>query len=200
MKFGTATSKGFARHDEARQSTAFGARTVPVCSTPAGSASLALAEVIAIPVLLRVGTARAPKRADSGSVRRRVCRSSAFTLAEVLAALMFMAIVIPVAVEALHIASVSGEVAVRKAEAARIADKVLTESVVTTNWNQSTTGTTMQNGHEFHWTLSNATWPADPAMQLLTAEVAFTAQGRDYSVHLSTLANAPSTGAITGLP
>ena len=39
---------------------------------------------------------------------------SAFTLAEVLAALLFMAIVIPVAVEALHVASLSGEIATRK--------------------------------------------------------------------------------------
>jgi hypothetical protein len=117
----------------------------------------------------------------------------------VLAALMLMAIVIPVAVEALHIASVSGEVAVRKAEAARIADNVLNENIVTTNWNQSTTGTTMQNGHEFRWTLSNASWPADPVMELLTAEVAFSAQGKNYSVHLSTLANGPSSGAMTGL-
>ena len=36
---------------------------------------------------------------------------AAFTLAEVLAALMFMAIVIPVAVEALRTASLAGEVA-----------------------------------------------------------------------------------------
>ena len=60
-----------------------------------------------------------------------------FTLAEVLAALLFMAIVVPVAMEGLHIASLAGAVAQRKSEAARIAQRVLNESLVTTNWSQS---------------------------------------------------------------
>jgi hypothetical protein len=118
--------------------------------------------------------------------------TAAFTLAEVLAALLFMSIVIPVAVEALHIASVSGEIAVRKAEAARIADSILNENIATTNWNQSSTGTSTQDGHEFQWSLRNESWSADTGMQLVTAEVTFSAQGRNYSVHLSTLA-APVT-------
>ncbi len=128
-----------------------------------------------------------------------VRRVSAFTLAEVLAALMFMAIVIPVAVEALHIAAFSGEVAVRKAAAARIADKVLNESTVTTNWNQSTTGTVMENGHEFRWALHNETWSADAAMDLVTATVEFTAQGKNYSVQLNTLENPLVLNTTTGL-
>ena len=127
-------------------------------------------------------------------------RNSGFTLAEVLAALMFMAIVIPVAVEALHIAGVSGEVAVRKGDAARIADNVLNESIATTNWNQSATGTVTENGHEFRWSLRNESWPADSGMQLLTAEVTFSAQGRDYSVHLSTLENPLTLNATTATP
>ena len=48
------------------------------------------------------------------------CHASAFTLAEVLAAMLFLAIVIPAAVEALHVASLAGEVAARKGAAARI--------------------------------------------------------------------------------
>ena len=41
---------------------------------------------------------------------------AAFTLAEVLAALLFMAIVIPVAVEGLHIASLAGKWPLAKAK------------------------------------------------------------------------------------
>ena len=145
----------------------------------------------------RDGRNAAPTR-PVGAARRFRQGASAFTLVEVLAALLFMAIVIPAAVEALHIASVSGEVAVRKAEAARIADKVLNESIVTTNWNQSVTGTTMQNGHEFHWTLSNEPWSAEPAMQLLTAQVDFSAQNRTYSVQLNTLENPLTPGTTAG--
>ena len=123
---------------------------------------------------------------------------SAFTLAEVLAALMFMAVVIPVAVEALHVAGVSGEVAVRKAEAARIADAVLNANIVTTNWNQSVTGTVMQNGRTFQWSLHNETWKADSGMDLVTAQVDFSAQGRNFSVRLSTLENPLTLGTTMG--
>ena len=48
-----------------------------------------------------------------------------FTLAEVLAALLFMAIVIPVAVQGLQIASRAGSVSERKALGARLAESKL---------------------------------------------------------------------------
>ena len=119
--------------------------------------------------------------------RRRF--EAGFTLVETLAALTFMAIVIPVAIDALRIASTAGEVAQRKAEAARVAERVLNESVVTANGDIPTqNGTIRESGHEFQWTMHSALWPSD-SMQLLTVEVAFPARDRNYSVHLSTLVN-----------
>jgi general secretion pathway protein I len=116
-------------------------------------------------------------------------RAAGFTLVEVLAALLFLAIVIPTAVEALHVATLSGEVAVRKNAAARVADRVLNESIVMTNWNSGTqSGTVTEGAINFNWTLTSQAWPQD-SMQLLTAEVKYSAQGKDYSVKLSTLAN-----------
>jgi len=129
---------------------------------------------------------------------------AAFTLAEVLAAMMFLAIVVPVAVEALHVSSLAGEVAARKGAAARIADRVLNESLVTTNWTGGQQfGTVAEGPLDFNWTLTSQGWPQDsqqsavqgPAqgsMLMLTAEVKFQAQGKDYSVTLNTLANSPS--------
>ena len=117
---------------------------------------------------------------------------AAFTLAEVLAALMFLAIVIPTAVEALHVASLAGEVAARKSEAARVADRILSESLVTTNWGGTQSGTVTEGILDFRWKLTTQTWPQD-SMELLTAEVTYSAQGRDFSVRLSTLANMPGT-------
>jgi type II secretory pathway pseudopilin PulG len=125
-------------------------------------------------------------------------RTAAFTLAEVLAALLFMAIVIPVAVEALHVASLSGEVAARRSEAYRVADAVLNESIVTTNWMSSTqSGSTFENSHQYHWTLSNEPWQQDSSMQMLTAEVTFSAGGREQSIRLKTLAASPTATAGT---
>ncbi len=127
------------------------------------------------------------RRLPRNSVPRR--RNGGFTLAEVLAALLLMAIVIPAGIEALHVASSAGEIAARKADAARIAARVLDESVVMGTWNQSNaSGTIRENNREYRWTLRNARW-AEDAMQELTAEVTFTAQGREHTVRVSTLVN-----------
>jgi hypothetical protein len=118
-------------------------------------------------------------------------RDCGFTLAEVLAALLFMAIVVPVAMQGLHIASLAGAVAQRKAEAARIAQKVINESLITTNWSQSLqSGTITEGQRQFRWTLRSDPWHQDPGQNMLrqlSVEVFFTAQTHDYSVKLSTL-------------
>ena len=123
---------------------------------------------------------------------RECRRSQAFTLAEVLAAMLFLAIVIPAAVEAMHLASLAGEVAARKGAAARVADRILNESLVMTNWNNGMqSGTTSEGTLELRWTLTSQSWPQDPVMQVVTSEVKFSAQGKDYSVKLDTLAGLP---------
>ena len=122
--------------------------------------------------------------------KNRKC--AAFTLAEVLAAMLFLAIVIPAAVEAMHLASLAGEVAARKGAAVRVADRILNESLVTTNWTGGTqSGKTSEGALDFDWTLTVQAWPEDSALQVVTAEVKFTAQGKDYSVKLNTLAAQP---------
>jgi type II secretory pathway pseudopilin PulG len=130
----------------------------------------------------RVGTARIASGAAAAV-------SAAFTLVETMAALVFMAIVIPAVVEALHVASGAGEIAVRKGEAAHIADRVLNQSLVMTNWSTGPqSGVADEGPDEFHWTLKSQNWPQD-TMELLTANVSFSTQGREYSVELSTLAS-----------
>jgi type II secretory pathway pseudopilin PulG len=127
----------------------------------------------------------------------KIKNRAAFTLAEVMAAMLFLAIVIPAAVEALHVSSLAGEVAARKGAAARIADRVLNESLVMTNWNNGVqNGTVSEGALDFRWTLSSQSWPQD-AMQLVTAEVKFPAQGKDYSVKLSTLASLQTQPTVT---
>ena len=117
--------------------------------------------------------------------------ANGFTLAEVMAALVFMAIVIPVALQALSIAARAGEVAGRKQQASLVAERILNENIVTTNWDKAVqNGTVRQGLLDFRWTLRSEPWNEDPYesnLRLLTAEVLFDAQGRDYSVKLSTL-------------
>ena len=110
-----------------------------------------------------------------------------FTLAEVLAALMFMAIVIPVAMQGLNIASRAGAVAERKREAVRVAERLLNETVATTNGIQSAqSGVVKELDREYQWKLRSDRW-TESTMQLLTVEVTYPVQGKDYAVQLSTL-------------
>jgi type II secretory pathway pseudopilin PulG len=134
---------------------------------------------------------------------RKTDRGGSFTLAEVLAALLLMAVVIPFAVEAMHIASRAGQVAAAKGEAALLAQRMLNENVVTTNWNQSVQGGTMMQGqHQFRYSLRNEPWTQDPnqnVIMLLSAEVFFNVQNREYSVRMSTLVDSsqPTNGTAT---
>jgi hypothetical protein len=102
-----------------------------------------------------------------------------------------MAIVIPVAINGLGVASRAGEVAIRKTEAALLAERILNENVATTNWNQSVqTGTLRQGRRDFQYTLKSQNWNGDPnqsSMRLLSVDVVFTAKGSDYTVRMSTL-------------
>lgn len=125
---------------------------------------------------------------SSPSVKRR---RAAFTLAEVLAALLFMAIVIPVALEGLRIASLAGQVGERKASAARVAERVLNELAVTgaaPGGNDS--GTILEGQHEYQWTVQSAAWVEDNALQETTVRVVYFVQGREYEVTVSTLTEA----------
>ena len=120
-------------------------------------------------------------------------RSARSTLAEVLAALLFMAIVIPVAIEALPC---HRQLAGRRSRRAQGGSRPRRgrphpelEDLVTTNWSGGAhNGTVTEGSDSFSWTLTTQTWPQDQ-MELLTAEVTFQAQAHDYSVKMSTLAN-----------
>jgi type II secretory pathway component PulJ len=113
-----------------------------------------------------------------------------FTLAEVLAALVFMAIVIPVAVQGLRIANLAGQVGQRKAVAGRIADRVLNELLVTRQWqNAAQSGTAEEGPMQYRWTMRTEAWTQNQptTLRLLTVQVNFPVQGQNYDVRLSTV-------------
>ena len=101
------------------------------------------------------------------NITKNSAAKSGFTLVEVLAALLFMAIVIPVAVDGVRVANRAGVAGQRKALAARIAERLLNEAVLANRWAVSTgeVGTSaVQNGVDqegqipFHWTVRNEPW------------------------------------------
>jgi prepilin-type N-terminal cleavage/methylation domain-containing protein len=110
-----------------------------------------------------------------------------FTLAEVLAALAFMAIVIPVAVQGVAVASRAGQVAARKADAARIGDRVLNELEVTGQLLSGVqTGVIREGAREFRWSMQTQSW-LEGNLNQVTVSVAFEVQGQAYDLRLATL-------------
>src|SRR6476659_4672190 len=100
-------------------------------------------------------------RPGNNIVRTATRRASAFTLVEVLMALLFMAIVVPVIVQALGLSARAGEVSQRKAVAMHVAEKVLNETIVAGHWNLGAQKGTEQAGqYAFQWSVRNEPWNA----------------------------------------
>ena len=111
-----------------------------------------------------------------------------FTLVEVLAALLFMAIVIPTAVHGLRVASLAGQVGQRKAVAARIAEQVLNELVVTRRWQSASQSGSIEDAPvQYQWRMRTEPWNQQNVLRLMTVQVTFPIQGHDYDVRLSTI-------------
>lgn len=114
-------------------------------------------------------------------------KSRAFTLVEVLAALLFMAILLPVTVEAIRIASRAGQVGERKAVAARVAERVLNELLVTGGLLQNSgSGRVEERDRGYDWTMRSESWTED-RLNLVTITVTYEVQGQEYDVKLATL-------------
>lgn len=110
-----------------------------------------------------------------------------FTFIETLAAMLFMAIVLPVAIQGLMIANRAGVVAQRKRVAAQLADRRLTEVVMDESWRYGEQeGDFGEDWPEYRWLLQDEAWEED-TMRVITVEVLFPVQDREYVVSLSTL-------------
>src|SRR5437870_12878248 len=97
----------------------------------------------------------------------------AFTLVELLAAMAFMAIVIPVVMQALSIANRAGQVAQRKAIAARVADRALSEYVANGQRSSGLQRGTLEEGpYEFRWNITIENWRVD-SMHTVTPQVTY---------------------------
>ncbi|MBI5381665.1 MAG: type II secretion system protein [Opitutae bacterium] len=123
-----------------------------------------------------------------------------FTLAEVLCALVLMAIVIPVAMQGVSVASRAGSLGERKATAMRIARSVLNELLVTEQAIEtSASGTVTEGSTAYPWTMESTPWSED-AMSVLTVKVTFSVQGNSYDVSVSTLYDPYASSTTAAIP
>jgi prepilin-type N-terminal cleavage/methylation domain-containing protein len=123
---------------------------------------------------------------------RRYARR-AFTLVEVLASLMLIALVVPVAMEAMAVASRAGELGRRKAAAVRVGERVLGELLVVGQLaTGASSGVAQEGPFEYPWSVRVENWPED-ALQQATVTVTFALRGTTQEIALSTLLPASGT-------
>lgn len=135
-------------------------------------------------------------RCNADRARAARAARAGFTLAEVLAALAFMAIVIPVAVQGIQVASRAGQVALRKADAMRVAERVMNELDVTGMLiSGSQNGVIEEGARAFRWEMQAHPWTYG-TLDEVWVEVTFEVQGQEYEVRLATLVD-PNMTATT---
>ena len=140
-------------------------------------------------------------------VAARKSSKTGFTLVEVLLSLALIALIMPVVARGLNMASLAGEVSQRKALAMRLAERVLNETIITSQWtqvgqayNETVGNVTMRYVvRNDPWTALNnpitlqtinavnTTYVNPNNLHLLTVDVSFPAQGQTFTVHLSTV-------------
>jgi Tfp pilus assembly protein PilV len=126
-------------------------------------------------------------------------RKSGFTFVEVLAAMLFLAILVPTLVAGLSASNRRGEMAERSALAAQLAENKLNELSIDNAWSSAESrGTFGDDYPNYRYELTQSQWDADTnnKMTELTLDAFFPVQGREQSVRLTTLVN--STTLTTG--
>ena len=139
---------------------------------------------------------------ESSSIRLKKAEARGFTLIEVLAALMFLGILVPVVMEALSLSNHISSLSERRAVAAELAENKLNEELIGSYW-QSETQTKGDFGTDYpgyRWEMTQAGWSGasqagtstagSSDMTELDMKVIFPVQGRDQSVSISTLVSA----------
>ena len=123
-----------------------------------------------------------------------------FTFVEVLAAMLFLALVVPVIVGALAISNRTSLLAERGAFAGELAENKLNEMLIGNAWASApaTRGNFGADWTGYRWEVNTAAWTGDTThpMTELSTDVFYTVQGQEYHVHLSTLVD-PNAGTTT---
>ena len=123
-------------------------------------------------------------------------KTSGFTFAEVLAAMVFLAILVPAILEGISISSRASVLCERGATAAELAQNKLDELILDGTWASGDAGGDFGDDWPgYRWETTQSTWDKD-AMTLLSVKVTFNVQGQERSVSLSTLVN-PATAGLT---
>lgn len=109
-------------------------------------------------------------------------------MVEALIAMLFMAVVFPVIINAFLTSNRAGTLAERSRLAAELADMKLNELIVTDDWRDGDTGGDFKPDYPgYTWSAYSDGWEAD-TMRAVHVTVYFQVQGSEYQVELTTLA------------
>jgi Tfp pilus assembly protein PilE len=121
----------------------------------------------------------------NGTVEGRRC--GGFTFIELLATVVFLGIIMPVAMQSIGLCTRLGGNARRQIEAASLARMKLTELTCTDDWQSGEkSGDFGEDWPNYRWKAVVSSW-TDSVVSQLDLTVTWQAQGREHSVTLSTL-------------
>lgn len=122
----------------------------------------------------------------------------AFTFVEILAAMVFLAILIPAILEGITLSTRAALLAERGALATELAQNKLNELTINDAWmNDDASGDFGTDWPGIRWEATHSTWDLD-SMELLTVNAYFTVQGQERSVSLSTLVSSGTSTTTSG--
>ncbi len=134
--------------------------------------------------------------------------SRGFTFVEVLAALTFLAILVPTLLGALSVSNRASVMAERSAIAGQLAENKLNELMVDNTWASAESRGDFGNDYPgYRWELKSGQWDIGTAgsnslngMTELTLDAFFTVQGKEHSVRLTTLATQQTSSSTSTTP
>jgi general secretion pathway protein I len=132
--------------------------------------------------------------------RPRPCRRrGAFTLVEVLATLVLIGIVIPVAMRGVTVALAEASKARHQAEAATLAEAKLNEMIAQGDWNSGGgSGDFSPDYPQYKWTATASTPDANINVTQVDLSVTWNERGQDRTYNVSTFVYANANGGVSG--
>ena len=149
-----------------------------------------------------------PEGRGEGPPRRRSSRGG-FTLIEVLATLLLMAIALPAIMMGFSLSTKAASMARQRSEAGALAESKLNELVATGLWQSGSQAGAFDDQPDYQWSAEVAPWSVDPRgsgtynVQQLDVKVSWNAPGGPESISVSTLvyqSNSTGTGITGGIP
>ena len=117
----------------------------------------------------------------------RSCVRRAFTLVELMATLVLLAVILPVAMKGISMAIRTAGDARERTEAASLAETKLAELLTSGAWlGGNLSGDFGEDGPQYGWNAETSEWEGAQLL-LLTVRVEWTSRGRQRAVALSTL-------------